>query len=184
MTAGAETLVARTPRLELHHAGANVDVGELIEVFNSNPQWVAATNDLAGQTSYDRTDAEMYLWQGVMAANSACVAIHNRPGGMLIGIMSWIAPHPHDGCPWLGSLVVNAIHQRRGLGREALMAVEKLLAAEGWRSIRACPFVVTPGARAFLAALGYTPVKERIDQDKRRCMVMQKTLTCSGSPAL
>jgi len=42
--------------------------------------------------------------------------------------------------------------------------------------VRASPLIAQPGAQAFLELLGYTPIEERLDQDKRRCIVMEKRL--------
>jgi hypothetical protein len=64
MSTPAPTLVMSTAHLELHRAGEHTDIEALLTVFNSNPQWIATTNDFAGQTSCDRSDVEMFLWQG------------------------------------------------------------------------------------------------------------------------
>jgi hypothetical protein len=43
--------------------------------------------------------------------------------------------------------------------------------------------VAQPSAEAFFESLGYTPVEERLDQDKRRCSVMEKRLSAIPSRA-
>jgi RimJ/RimL family protein N-acetyltransferase len=176
MTTPAATLVTRTARLELHWAGEHTDGDALLEIFNSNPKWIAATNDFAGQIRCDRSDVEMFLWQGTMGEASRCLEIREGGQDQLVGVLAWIAQHPRDGCPWIGSLVLRADRQRQGLGSEVLQAVEPLLAAEGCERVRAGPLIAQPWARAFLESLGYAPIEERLDQDKRRCMVMEKWL--------
>jgi RimJ/RimL family protein N-acetyltransferase len=137
MTTPAVALVTRTARLELHWAGEHTDIDALLEVFNSNPQWIAATNDFAGQTTYDRSDVEMFLWQGTMREASRCLEIRERGNDKPIGVLAWIAPHPRDHCPWIGSIVLRADRQRGGLGREVLQELEPRLALEGWERVRA-----------------------------------------------
>jgi RimJ/RimL family protein N-acetyltransferase len=182
MTTSASTLVTRTARLELHRAGEHTDLDALLEVFNSNPQWIAATNDFAGQTRYDRSDVEMFLWQGTMSEGSTCLEIRDAEQDELVGVLAWMAPHPRDQCPWIGCIVLRADHQRQGLGSEVLRRVEQLLTAEKWERVRASPLLAQPWAQAFLESLGYTPVEQRLDQDKRRCMVMEKRLIAKPEP--
>jgi RimJ/RimL family protein N-acetyltransferase len=176
MTTPATTLVTRTARLELHRAGDHSDIDALLAVFNSNPQWIAAINDFAGQTRFARSDVEMFLWQATMREHGACLEV--RPAGQQgpVGVVAWIASHPRDRCPWIGCIVLRADHQRRGLGSEVFRAVEQLLVTAGWERVRASPPLAQPSAQAFLESLGYIPVEERLDQDKRQCMVMEKPL--------
>lgn len=181
MTTPAPTIVTRTARLELHRASEQTDIDALLEVFNSNPQWIAATNDLAGPTNCDRSDVEMFLWQATMREDGACLEVRVAEQEAPVGVVAWISPHPRDRCPWIGCIVLHADHQRRGLGSEVLRAVEQLLAAAGWERVRASPPLVQPSAQAFLQSHGYIPIEERLDQDKRRCMVMEKSLTAKMS---
>lgn len=176
VTAPAPTLVTRTARLELHRASEHTDIDPLLTVFNSNPEWIATTNDFAGQTSYDRSDVEMFLWQVTMGEGSTCFEIRDPAQDELVGVLAWMAPHPRDRCPWIGCIVLRADRQRQGFGREVFRALERLLAAARWERVRASPLVTQPWAHAFLESLGFTPVEERLDQDKRRCMVMEKLL--------
>jgi GNAT superfamily N-acetyltransferase len=162
--------------LELRQTGEHTDIDALLEVFNSNPQWIAATDNFAGKTRYDRSDVEMFLWQGTMGEGSTCLEARVAGQDGPAGVVAWIAPHPRDQCPWIGCVVLHADHQRQGLGSEVLRAVEQLLAAAGWERVRASPPFAQPWAQAFLESLGYIPVEERLDQDKRRCMVMEKRL--------
>jgi RimJ/RimL family protein N-acetyltransferase len=176
MTTPGQLLVTRTARLELHRAGDHTDIDALLDIFNSNPQWIAATDDFAGRTTHDRSDVEMFLWQGTMSEGSHCLEIRDGAQDKLVGVVAWLAPHPRDGCPWIGSIVLRADRQRQGLGSEVLRAVEQRLAAEGWDRVRASPLIAQPEAQAFLESLGYAPIEERPDQDKRRCIVMEKRL--------
>ena len=176
MSTPAPTLVIRTARLELHRTCEDTNIDALLEVFNSNPQWIAATDEFAGKTRYDRSDVEMLLWQGTMGEGSTCLEARVAGQEGPAGVVAWMAPHPRDQCPWIGCIVLHADHQRQGLGSEVLRAVERLLAAAGWERVRASPLLTLPWAQAFLDSLGYTPVEERLDQDKRRCMVMEKRL--------
>ena len=178
MTTPASTLVTRTDRLELHTAGEHTDIDALLEIFNSNPSWIATTNDFAGKSSlYDRSDVEMFLWQSTMGEGSTCLEIRDARQDGLVGVLAWMALHPRDRCPWVGCIVLRADRQRQGIGSEVLRALERLLAAEGCERVRASPMIAQPWARAFLESLGYAAVEERLDQDKRRCVVMEKVLS-------
>jgi RimJ/RimL family protein N-acetyltransferase len=176
MTTPAHTLVTRTARLELHRASEHTDIDSLLKVFNSNPRWIATTNDFAGQTSCDRSDVEMFLWQCTMGEGSTCLEIRDPRQDELVGALAWTAPHPRDRCPWIGCIVLRADRQRQGFGSEVLRALERLLAADRWDRARASPMIAQPWAQAFLESLGYTRIEERLDQDKRRCIVMEKLL--------
>ena len=101
MTTPAPTLVTRTARLELHRASEHTDIDALLEIFNSNPEWIATTNDFAGQTRCDRSDIEMFLWQGTMGEGSTCLEIRDSARDELVGVLAWMVPHPRDRCPWM-----------------------------------------------------------------------------------
>ena len=148
----------------------------IVEVFNSNPLWIATTDDFAGKTRYDRSDVDMFLWNTTMGEGSTClearVAGHDGPAG----VVAWMAPHLRDQCPWIAASCFMPIISAKVSEAKYLRAVEQLLAAAGWERVRASPLLAQPWARVFLQSLGYTPIGERLDQDKRRCMVMEKWL--------
>jgi GNAT superfamily N-acetyltransferase len=111
---------------------------------------------------------------------ATCLKIRNAGQSWPVGVVAWIAPHPRDRCPWIGCIVLHSDYQRQGLGSEDLRAVEQLLAAEGWEHVLTSPLLTQQWAQAFFGSLGYTPVEERLDQDKRRCVVMHKRLIGAG----
>src|SRR5688572_1970927 len=107
MSTPAPTLVKRTARLELHRAGERSDIGALLAIFNSNPQWIAATNDCAGQTRYDCSDVEMFLWQATMRDDGACLEVRVAGREEPVGVVAWLVPHRREQCPWIGCIVLH-----------------------------------------------------------------------------
>jgi GNAT superfamily N-acetyltransferase len=69
-----------------------------------------------------------------------------------------MVPNPADGIPWIGLLIVHAGRQGRGLGREAVRAIERRLARDGWPELRLAVLASNPRARRFWERLGYRQV--------------------------
>jgi RimJ/RimL family protein N-acetyltransferase len=150
---------------------------EYLELFNSNPDFIEASEQFTGKRSYDPSDAEMYLWVETNRENSRCLAIRQRDTGELIGTVSLLVPHHREPYPWIGLLLIHGQHHRRGFGTEAATAIEEALAREGWPEIRLGVMQANPGARTFWERLGYAVLDERLDQDKRPSWIMRKPLT-------
>lgn len=149
---------------------------EFLRVYNTNPDWIDASTQFTGVKAYTLNDVEMALWEETLRENSRCFNIRLKPSGELIGVAYLVAPHPTGNFAALGLLILRRDCQRRGVGSEALAAIEKSLAAEGWSAVEAAVMQSTPGARTFFERNGYSVVREDRDQDKRACWVMRKDL--------
>ena len=174
----------QTRRLILEPVGETAQPQEFLPVFNSNPDFIEASEQFSGKRSYDLAEVEMYLWQESVRDNSRCLAIRLRETGALVGTAALVAPHPDGPYPWIGLLLIDGTRQRQGLGTEAATAVEQALAEEGWTEIRLSVMRANPDARRFWERLGYAVYGERPDNDKRPCWLMRKLLVPGRQTAL
>jgi RimJ/RimL family protein N-acetyltransferase len=166
-----------TRRLRLSPVRESDRPEEFLDLFNSNPDFIEASEQFTGKRSYDLSEAEKYLWVETTQENSRCLAIRLRETGELAGTACLLVPHHNEPYPWIGLLLIHGQHQRQGLGTEAAVSIQEALAREGWPEVRLGVLQANPGARRFWERLGYHVFDERPDQDKRPCWIMRKRLT-------
>lgn len=83
-----------------------------------------------------------------------------RADGRIVGFLMW-AVDPEDGACWLGGILIDRRHQRRGIGRRAtLRAIERLHAEHGHRSFALSYLPANVAARRTYAALGFVETGE------------------------
>lgn len=164
-------------RLTFEPLGEESDPAEVLPLFNSNPEYVAASDDFAGTRRWEMDDVERHLWQESQRENSVSLGFRWTPTGELVGLLAMLEPHPERGQPMLGLLLVHGEWQWRGIGTEVLGAVERWLAGRGWSEVLAPVLEVLPEARSFFQARGYTLREETRDQDKRAVWVLGKALS-------
>ncbi len=87
--------------------------------------------------------------------HGSCVTVVERSTGHVIGLAVLLVPNPLDGTPWIALLIIAADHQGLGLGTEAALALERLLARAGWSEVRLSVLVDNPRALRFWQRLGY-----------------------------
>jgi diamine N-acetyltransferase len=87
-----------------------------------------------------------------------------RLGDQVIGFMMW-AVDPDDGSCWLGGVLVDRRHQRRGHGRRAIEAALARLAAEGGHRRFALSFRPDNPARRLYRALGFEETGETVGDE-------------------
>jgi RimJ/RimL family protein N-acetyltransferase len=147
-----------TPRLVLRRACV-ADRPALAAVFASNRRFVAATwGDILGP--FTIADAARYLAVETARENGTCLALVERAKGDVVGTVALLLPNPADGVPWIGILVLRSDRQGRGLGREAVTALEDALARAGWPQVRLAVRVADAPARRFWEAVGYRAVPD------------------------
>ncbi|HET7387288.1 MAG TPA: GNAT family protein [Nocardioidaceae bacterium] len=75
----------------------------------------------------------------------------------VIGLVDMLVANPSDNHPWLGSVEITAIEQRKGFGREAALAATEFLLSQGasGRAVRAAIDGDDAAAQAFAAACGF-----------------------------
>lgn len=83
-----------------------------------------------------------------------------RADGRIVGFLMW-AVDPEDGACWLGGILVDRRHQRRGVGRVAtLRAIERLHGQHGHRAFALSYQPANVAARRTYAALGFVETEE------------------------
>jgi ribosomal protein S18 acetylase RimI-like enzyme len=90
------------------------------------------------------------------------------PAGLLDVQLHW----PDPGAAHVRLLLLCPSFQGRGLGSEAVEALENLLRAHGFRAVRLSVPHENPGARAFWERVGYAPAAEL----EERVTVYEKVL--------
>ena len=82
-----------------------------------------------------------------------------RLGDEVVGFLMW-AVDPDDGSCWLGGLLVDQQHQRRGHGRRAIEAALAMLSDEGGHRRFALSYLPDNPARRLYLALGFEETGE------------------------
>jgi RimJ/RimL family protein N-acetyltransferase len=166
----------QTERLRFLPLGESSDSDEVLPVFNSNPEWIAASNDYAGQGEWDRSDVEMHLWKESMRENSVAFLLRSLETEELIGLGGFLEPHPEREIPMIGLLLIHRSWQRRGLGTEAVEAMMEYLGDGDWDRVSVTVLEACPGVGEFWSRLGFEVVEQTHDQDKRAVWVMEAQL--------
>jgi RimJ/RimL family protein N-acetyltransferase len=159
-----------TARLAITPFGTEDVIDELLEVFNSNPDYLETSD---GKRAYDRADVESYLSGNV--GRGRCLAIRLRADGSLVGTAGLIVPHS-EGCPWIALLIVHGDHQGDGIGREAVHALEAAFAEDGWQEVRLAVLAGNERTLPFWRQVGYEVVDERRTRRGDPCWMLAKAL--------
>lgn len=165
-----------TDRLRMEPVSDDGEVADLQRVFNSNPAFIDASES-GRKREYGPGEVGLYLWQEIEREDSTCLAIRQRDRGKLIGCAAVLTPNPDDHVPWIGLLILDARHQRRGFGFEAVEALERSLADGGWSNVRLNVLTALRDARRFWERLGYAVTAEQEDSDRRPVWLMEKRLS-------
>ncbi len=80
------------------------------------------------------------------------------------------------GMAWLGLVLVGREHQRQGLGRELVRALELEVARLRWTELRLAVLTGNGAALSFWRALGYSELGRRRDHAGRDVLVMSRRL--------
>jgi hypothetical protein len=135
------TTFAASPRLLLTTIPASFDPTELLPVFNSNPQFLLASGL---PPSLVLSDVQAYLREEIDRENSLSLLVRLQGMDHPIGTVALQVPNPSDGLPWIGLLILDQAHQRKGLATEAALVIEERLASRvGMPSSLTC----SPGTR-------------------------------------
>ncbi len=97
-------------------------------------------------------------------------------GGRLVAMMDLIARHPQEDMAFIGWFMVDAGRQNRGLGRQLVQRVLRMLADEGVREVRLGRIEGNPQSERFWRICGFAENGLTYDMDGYRVIVMQKEL--------
>ncbi|GAB3110094.1 hypothetical protein GCM10027160_09920 [Streptomyces calidiresistens] len=165
-----------TELLRVRAAGQGDDPAEFLPLFNTNPEFLDANTLRTGVREFTEEDIARYLWQGEVTENSRCLAARTREGDRLVGTVSLLAPHPGEGQPWIGLLLIDGRLDHDRWAGDLLAGLEGALAGEGWRTVYVGPLVELRESVAWWRSRGYVPVEERRDNDKRLVEVHRREL--------
>ncbi|OZC69240.1 hypothetical protein CH306_09105 [Rhodococcus sp. 15-725-2-2b] len=149
---------------------------DLLAVFNSNPEFLDASTLHTGVTAFTTEDVEKFLWHNTVMENSQCLVI--RVAERIVGVVTLLVPHPREGQPWVGSLIVDADEGHDRVANPVLAELERRLAAQGWTHVFVGPMVSMVESIGWWRSHGYLPVERRLDNDKREVEVHRKVLRC------
>jgi RimJ/RimL family protein N-acetyltransferase len=150
-----------TERLVLEPAHDD-DMPELLEVYTSNPAYLAMTEGSAGEPGhYDLGMLERDVAVARMTPGRQVLVLRLRDEGGIVGVLDWVDESSSDGYPWIGLVLVHAERQREGLASEAVEALLAELARNGVQAIRAGVLPGNDAGARLTAALGFARVEER-----------------------
>jgi diamine N-acetyltransferase len=92
----------------------------------------------------------------------------------VIGFMMW-AEDPSDGSCWLGGIIIDQHHQRRGYGRQAVEAAIALLGDEHGYEDFALSYAPDNGAKHLYRRLGFRETGEWEDEEMVARLSLQET---------
>jgi diamine N-acetyltransferase len=108
---------------------------------------------LVGPAAY--TVAESHYEPGALLR---AVYLDDRPVGVL-------AVEVESGTPYLVRFMIDAAHQRRGIGRRAVELLLNELAAEGWKTLETSFVPAAGGAKGFWRRCGFDDTGRRIHDE-------------------
>lgn len=149
---------------------------DFLAVFNSNPEFLDASTLHTGVTAFTTEDFEKFLWHNTVMENSHCLAI--RVAEQIVGVVTLLVPHPREGQPWVGSLIVDGELEHERVANQVLAELERILAAQGWTHVFVGPMVSMVESIGWWRSFGYLPVERRLDNDKREVEFHRKLLRC------
>ncbi|WP_206492792.1 hypothetical protein [Rhodococcus sp. KRD162] len=160
------------------YAVREVDGGDspedFLPVFNSNPGFLDASTLHTGVTAFTEEEVEKFLWHNTAMENSHCLVI--RSAERVVGVMALLVPHPREGQPWVGSLIVDAEEGHERVANPVLAELERSLAAQGWTDVFVGPMVSMVESIGWWRSRGYESIERRLDNDKREVDVHRKML--------
>ncbi len=166
------------PRITLEPVDENTDPEPLVEVFNSNREFLEASGE---RYPYTVDNVAMYFFEETNRDHGRCLLIRLAETGEVVGTIGMAVPYEKAGCPWIGLMIVGGRWQGQGIGAEAEALLADILAAEGWTEVQLGVLKANPGAHRFWERQGFRDTGEREDQDRRPVWVMRKSLDIAES---
>ncbi|MEV6344011.1 GNAT family N-acetyltransferase [Actinoplanes sp. NPDC051851] len=150
---------------------------DLYEVYASNPEYWRFSGDL------DPDDITRPLVSGMLddlgPDEEALVA--RAEDGRIVGYAEILHHHPVDGHPWIGLLLIDGRHHRKGYGRMIATQLENRFRMAGRSTLYLGVLTNNLKAQQFWTALGYRRVDLRPDRAKARpTLVLAKQLLPPG----
>jgi RimJ/RimL family protein N-acetyltransferase len=169
-----------TKQLQIREITAD-DLDALLPIYLSNPTFVEQNEGSEGEIGrydLDRWQRDWHILQ--MLPGSHRLGCYVKSDLTPVGFLDFLEEHG-DGYPWLGTLVIEKVSQRHGLGSEAFHSlIEYARQERTWTILRAGVKAVNEGGLAFLNHLGFQIAEEWSDRfagGLQRYILMEYALT-------
>ncbi|MGO9452622.1 MAG: GNAT family N-acetyltransferase [Candidatus Binataceae bacterium] len=164
-------------RMAIGELDGRFDPAEVLQIFNSNPDFIEDLEGSTGKRAYTSTEVKSWpVFQGPARKNQRFLEIRMKENGKLVGFGDLLTPHPKEFLAALGLLIIHSDCQRQGVGREAVLAIETTLASEGWPQIEVVVQIVRPRSRHFWESCRYRYVRDAVNERGQPCWVLRKAL--------
>jgi ribosomal protein S18 acetylase RimI-like enzyme len=157
------------------HGLTAAEIAETVALYAGNPGYLRA----AGEYDPEAVDAERVAadLREEAALDGGEVLLARDGTGRAVGVACLLDPHPVDGHPWIGLLVVDGTRQRRGLGRAITGLIEDRFRGHPAGGLRLAVLANNPSGLAFWTALGWREIDRRPDlRLGRAAIVLHKPL--------
>lgn len=171
-------MTLETARLRISLTGKqseDLTPAEVLPIINSNPDFIDESEGSAGKRVYTLGEIEKSRRES-WRDHRRVFALKLKESGKLIGYGDVLAPHPKGRWAAIGLLVIHRDWQCTGLGREAVLAIEAMLSAEGWPEVEVVVFHERPPSRRFWESCGYRFERDSIAENRHLCWVLRKSL--------
>ncbi|HEX4207238.1 MAG TPA: GNAT family protein [Ktedonobacteraceae bacterium] len=136
------------------------DLAAILPVLLSNEAFLLQQEGSEGEPGrYDlaRWQRDWHITQ--FMPGSHALGCFLKPRSEAVGYIGYLEEN-EDGQPWLGVLVIDAAHQRQGLGTEVFQRLAQYFRVEyAWPVLHAGTAQQNQTGLAFLQALGFRPYK-------------------------
>ncbi|HET8656320.1 MAG TPA: GNAT family N-acetyltransferase [Longimicrobiaceae bacterium] len=158
-----------TPRLRARLLTMG-DEDALQEVFQAGGDYFL---EVTGRPEPDEDAAVREIASTINVPGRRVALVSLAESGEDVGALGWWGHHPEPDIALLGMLLVVPERRGAGVGREALGALEGVLAADGIRRLRTGVGAGDTAKHALLRALGFHPLDERthVTLDRGRLMI-------------
>lgn len=157
----------------------DLNPAEVLPIINSNPDFIDESEGGVGKRAYTLQEIERSRRES-WREHLRVFAVRLRDSGRLIGYGDVLAPHPKGRWAAIGLLVIHRDWQSAGFGREAVLAIDAMLGAEGWPEAEVVVFQERPRSRRFWESCGYRFERDSIAENGHLCWLLRKSLARSG----
>ncbi|KRN25923.1 GNAT family N-acetyltransferase [Lacticaseibacillus camelliae] len=128
-----------------------------LKIYQSNPSYFTLTGQKAPTLQMVREDAEAYPADvSETQKHYGLLLINSTP----VGVMDRLNGYPEPQTVYIGLLMIDAAHQRQGLGRRAVDGFAKQFQRQGYGRMRVAVHTANPAALQFWQQVGFKPVGE------------------------
>lgn len=155
--------------------GQTLEPEEVLPLLDADPDFVDSSTLHVGKRGFEVDDAAMFLWQSELMQDSWLLAVRD-PEHTLVSVITLLMPHPDDGQPWIGALLLRTEGDLDAVGAPVLATLETKLAGRGWRTLSVSPMIDQERRISWWKSAGYRPLDVRPDNNRREVLRLRKSL--------